>query len=494
MRPLAFAGRWQLPTAATRFPIASAGWLLLAVFAALSLAAGLWPVATALAVAAFWFSLFAWLTRGDPRLRDLVFWLLFTLTLTVELVHKRTGVSVGLALEGVMLLALPFAMGGLADLDGPLRRLFWLIAAFVVISVLSAVFGQSPLVAAAFQMATDLKFIVLLLIGLYLSWSARTERNFWRVVRWLWLPMLLLVIWQWGAPGSYFSHLHTTYGGQEDPLGLVPTRALGPYNHSGQFAAVLAVLWLLTLVRGRLGDRSLRFAGLGYFGLLLGTTQRVEIGSAMAVALWLLLTLRRPSTGAARGRVWPWLAALAGMTLLAGGPLLQERLERDVEYREFTGEAQPYRPRPVYYLTSMHIASVHAPLGSGPGTFAGAGAGKFNWDYYQRLGFFGYSWFSPMYMFETYWPHFIAEGGWGGFLAYLLFIVGLVRYAFRQADAVADPAHRGYWLMAAGSLSYLLLTSLNGPTFEDPQTAFLAATLFGVAYRYRKPGMTGGND
>jgi hypothetical protein len=167
-------------------------------------------------------------------------------------------------------------------------------------------------------------------------------------------------------------------------------------------------------------------------------------------------------------------------------PAIVKGLGKDSEVQEFIGEAKAFRPRPVYYITSFSIANEYAPLGSGPGTFAGAGAGKFDWDYYQKLGFFSYSWFSPTYLFETYWPHFIAEGGWFGFLAYFLFVVGLIRYCFQSFKASIDPQERLYWLIATTGLVYLLLTSLNGPTFEDPVIAFLAVPFVGIAHRFTR--------
>lgn len=457
-----------------------------AVTLALSIVVGMWPVGTALVGFGFWSVMFARLTQQNRSNRDLIFWLLLILVFTVGFVQKRTGTSLSILLELVMLLGMPFTVWSLGRMDARLKRLFLLILFFLIISILSAFFGRSQLFAAAFQFATDLKFVILLLIGFYITWSEKTEYRFWLIMRWLWLPLMLLVAWQWFSPGTYFKYIHLTYSGQADPLGLVPSRALGPYNHSATFAAVLSLLFLISVSRALTKQKSYFLVAGAYFLLLFGTTQRLEILSLLAIisVLYIYYSFKgRGSSVFLKGLFS--IFVVAGL-VLAALPMMKERLNRDSEFREFTGEVKPFRPRPVYYATSFSIANDFIPLGSGPGTFAGAGASKFNWNYYQQLGFFSYPWFNPTFLFETYWPHFIAEGGWFGFLAYFLFVVGLVRYSFQSFRAATDTTERMYWLIATTGLMYLLLTSFNGPTFEDPETAFLAVPFVGIAHRFTR--------
>lgn len=452
---------------------------------------GLWKVAAGLIGLVALNMLFIWYTGRNPGNRDILFWMMLVLVLTVGFIQKHSGTSFGFLLELVMLLAMPYAIGAFVSLDARLKRLFLLLIIFLVITISSAFFGESSLFVSVFQIGTDLKFVILLLIGFYITWSKKTEQRFWFAVRWLWLPFMLLVAWQWIAPGSYFKYIQLNYSGQADPLGVVPTRALGPYNHSATFAAVLSLLFLISISRALTQQKFFFFVACAYFLLLLGTTQRLEILSLLGIVsvLYIYYGLKGQGIpGFLKGMLSIFVILV---TVVSVFPSIENRLERDTEFREFTGEIRAFRPRPVYYTTSFTIANQRFPFGSGPGTFASAGAGKFNWSYYQKLGFFSYPWFSPTFLFETYWPHFIAEAGWFGFLAYFLFVLGLIRYSFHAFKAATEIDERMYWLIATTSLAYLLLTSFNGPTFEDPATALLAVPFVGIAHRFTRARLSG---
>jgi hypothetical protein len=459
----------------------------LALLGSAALALDIWIIGLAMSGAFLWLIAFPWMVRANPNLRDSFFWLLLILLLTIGFIQKRTGISVGIVLEGTLLLASPFTIWTIRSLDEKLKRLLILLACFLFFSMMSAAFGQGRVIATVFQIATDMKFPLLLLLGFYVAWTDTTERRFWSLVRWLWLPLAALVVVQWAAPSIYFGYIHTTFSGQEDPFGLLPSRALGPFNHAATLAAVASLLFLIAYIRGVLKDRTFLIPAVAYFAILLGTSERIEIVSLLVVFVVLYTVLNRdhgiPFVLVAIGTL-----AIVVLVTATLGSTAEDRLLQVHEVREFIGDARPFRPRPVYFFTSFSIANQAFPLGSGPGTFAGAGAGKFNWDLYQKLGFFGYSWFSPMYLFETYWPHFIAETGWFGFLSYFCFVLGLIWYATRESFAAPDSTLRMYWLVAASGLGYLFMTSLNGPTFEDPTTAFLATVFFGIAYQLsRRP-------
>lgn len=424
-------------------------------------------------------ALFILLRKTDWR--DSLFWIWFLLIFMTALAQKQLGQSFGFLIEASILGLLPVILILGAKSARSFRLQIALYFVFLGLSLASALSGESQLFAGAFQVVTDAKPIVFLIFGSFLAWTARTERTFWALVRFLWLPFSLLVIWQWVSPGSYYGLIHKSYGGLADPLGIVPSRGLGPFNHAATLAAVVAMLGIMSLVRARLFDPRFYLPAIMYLFLLLSTTQRVEFASVFfAIGLWKLFAVSRGRAVLAVPLVAAALVGAVAVVAIQSDAILAEA-RRSGEIREFLGEDRAFRPRPVFYVTSFEIASDRFPLGSGPGTFGGAGAGKFDWSYYQKLGLTNYSWFSPTFLFETYWPHLIAESGWFGVLVYLSIFGSLLLMAFRKCFHGDDRETSQYWEIAGTGLIFMLLNSINGPVFEDPTIAFFVLPFFGIA-------------
>nr|WP_321399021.1 hypothetical protein [uncultured Desulfobacter sp.] len=422
----------------------------------------------------------------NKNLKDSIFWILFILLFTVGFYHKRTGVSCGFIIEFITIAYTPFIIFAFKQTNTEIKKLFFLIFIYYIISVISAFWGESKLIAALFQIATDFKFILFLLLGFFITWTPRTENFFLFSVRWIWVPLLFLIFWQWASPSSYFSIVHLTYSGQSDPLGIVPTRALGPFNHAATMASVTGLLSLITFSKAVNSEKKYYLFSIIYFLLLFGTTERVEIFSCITViiisSIYTISKKNKLTIGIKVISILFLSICFVNFVL----PEIYKKAKMSKEFCEFTGDIRAKQPRPFFYYKSVEIANQRFPLGSGPGTFAGAGAGKFNWLYYKEIGVTSYLWFSPMYLFETYWPHFIAETGWIGFSSYFLFIVGIIHHCKKMLIKEKDTMRRAYWTIAFSTLLFLFLTSLNGPTFEIPEFVFLSAPFVGIANSYSK--------
>lgn len=375
------------------------------------------------------------------------------------------------------------------------KPLFWpllFFAAYLVIATISSFVGKSSLIPSIFQLLTDTKIVAFIVFGAILGWSRSGDERLTKITAVAWIPLALLVAWQWVHPSSYYGLYHRSYGGLSDPLGLVPDRALGPFNHAVMLATFCAAM-ICFAVSGYLasGNKKHIAIALPYLILLACTTQRVEIiamlGSTFALLaiLWLM-----SARGIEKALVLVFALIVIGAVSFGLVSLLIHYGQTDHEIAELIGAVQPFRPRPVFYYTAARIASENFPLGSGFATFAGAGAGKFDWATYQHLGLVFYSWFSPTYLFETFWPHIVAEGGWFGLACYLLFVLlifAVLIQRLAQASNERKPAEQQFvkriYYIGIWGWVYLFLTSLNGPNYEDPSIAMLFAPFVGIAIK-----------
>ncbi|MBK8018943.1 MAG: hypothetical protein IPK20_21060 [Betaproteobacteria bacterium] len=139
-------------------------------------------------------------------------------------------------------------------------------------------------------------------------------------------------------------------------------------------------------------------------------------------------------------------------------------------------------PRAQIITGAWGIAQHYAPLGSGLGTFGGAGAAKFDQSLYEDLGFGRYWWFGKRdYLLDTYWPSALAESGFIGAALLFLAYLAMVMYATHRFRQSMDKA-RTYWAIAAAGMLYMLLTSATSPAFQDPRLFLLPALMIGLAH------------
>jgi hypothetical protein len=424
----------------------------------------------------------------DSGRRDAVFWLMITLLFAIPFAHKVLGGGgygvrvdglMELFLIGALILAVPSAIRWFRESAYGLAVLFLLLV-FLAWSLLSSVFGQSPWLAGTYQFLTNAKFFCMLMVGFYVAWTGRTERAFWGLVRWLWFALALFVLWQYLSPGSYTALIsHYSEPALHDHFLHLPGRAQGPFHQSSIFAYVTALFMLFALAKGLVEERRGYFviASL-YFLLLVASGQRQELASAPLAAILIISVAKGKRYALPIFALGVVVVALAAIWL-AGHPYIQHIAEN----WGISGHAEITEPRPAMYIYSVDVAQKYAPLGSGLGTFGGAGAQKFNLSFYVDLGFRNYSWFGVSnFLVDTLWPNLVAETGWIGATLMLLIMVALGLYALIESLKPRPPPLRLYWLMALAGQAFPFLISPTSAAYQNVELFFWGAIFFGIAY------------
>jgi len=424
----------------------------------------------------------------DSGRRDAVFWIMITLLFAVPFAHKVLGGGgygvrvdglMELFLIGALILAVPSAARWFRESAYALAVLFMLLV-FLAWSLVSSIFGESPWLAGTYQFLFNAKFFCMLMVGFYVAWTGRTERAFWGLVRWLWFPLALFVMWQWLSPGSYTALIsHYSEPALHDHFLGLPGRAQGPFHQSSIFAYVTALFMLFALAKGLMEERRGYFViAVLYFLLLVASGQRQELAAAPLAALLIISVAKGRRYALPIFVLGAVVVALAAIWL-AGHPYVHHIAENwGIE-----GNAEITEPRPAMYIYSVDVAQKYAPLGSGLGTFGSAGAQKFNLSFYIDLGFKNYPWFGVTnFLVDTFWPNMIAETGWIGAALMLLIMVALGLYALSESLKPRQPPLRLYWLMALAGQAFPFLISPTSAAYQNVELFFWGAIFFGIAY------------
>lgn len=440
----------------------------------LALIVGLWLLAVVIA--------------GRDEHYDWVFLTLLLGIFVIPLVYKVTFFSLNAPYQ---LFILVMGLGCVGALLRQARRSRVLMASlvsfafFLAIGVMTSVAGRSTTAAALFQFFSDLKPVFLIAIGYRLAWQPSTEKIFWALVHWYWLPALLLIALEWAAPS-----LHSAIfpGGQltTDASGLLPSRAMGTFEHPSFLANLAVLLALVCLARWR-ETQPMRWGyfwlAMIYLGVLLCTSSRGELaGFLIAFSVGLIVLSSRLSW--ARVIAGSLLVGLAvtGFWLVFADTILKEASAWGVGTVGAISQ-----PRAQILFGAVSVANRYFPFGSGLGTYGGAGAEKYDLSLYYELGFGNYWWFRREdYLMDTYWPNSLAETGYAGALLLLLSYVLLAVHAFIRARQSQSARARSYWAVACCGMWYLLFNSGSSPTFQDPRLFLLVAVMFGIGAQLDK--------
>ncbi len=314
---------------------------------------------------------------------------------------------------------------------------FFMYLMFGIVS--STVIGRTRTLAGLYQFISDLKPMLLVMLGYALRWDDRMERWLWIVVRWAWLPMLVCVAFEWVAPGAFFKVLlRWPVGPIASPFGLVPSRALGhlrpsvlPCDHVGSCLSCSSPAAPPPTMPNTRNARSLGRAGrhLWRAAAVLGTAAGdggLRRGARRGGAAEPPGPHRTPprcdrACWRCRSR-WAWQCcwpSLSREELATWG--IGSRLSIE-------------SPRAQIFVGAFEVAQRLWPFGSGLGTYGGAGAEKFDHSLYYELGFRYYWWFGKQdFLMDTYWPNPIAEKGIFGAVCLLLCYLALFFFAATRA-------------------------------------------------------------
>ncbi len=418
---------------------------------------------------------------------DWILWLAFAVTMVSITVFKVTGRDVSYMVELCLLSAAPFVVSGsFRWLRASRQARMWslIMLLFLVVSLVSSILGRSKPLAAIFQLITNAKFIFMIVLGYCLAWSVRTEKAFWGLVKWSWLPIGLIVAWQWGYPQSYFKLYNHELVEPPNPISFFPTKALGPFQHASYLANYVSIC-LLALFAGRkyinLGVGVLIFIASAYLFLLIASGERQELMSvAAAVIIGSISRFKGLSFG---------LATIAGLFLFSAlsaalFSLFESQITKEIWQWGVSGYVRDLHPRSALYQYSILVANQYFPLGSGLGTYGGAGAAKFDHSLYAELGFARFWWFEKEnFLMDTFWPAYIAETGWIGFALFFGALLALVISSYRSMRDAIDEKCRTYCSLAFCAMFYFFLLTFSSPAIQDPGLFLIPAAIFGVSVR-----------
>lgn len=358
--------------------------------------------------------------------------------------------------------------------------------AFMAWALLSSLLGRSRPLAGAYQFASDLKPLLLVMLGFAVLWDARVDAALRWFTHWLWVPLAALVAFEWTAPALFFDvfSAHGLARPSIDPTGLLPSRATGMFTHPSLLATTAA--WFCVLGAAYASNPSegarwrFRLDASIYFGLVLASVQRQEL-AALLLALVLMWMLARSRAAFSR---WAAAALLLALAAASFWFLYAENLR--LEFR--TWGLDPIQaiehPRAQIMSGAWRVATERLPFGAGLGTFGGAGAAKFDSSLYLELGFGSYWWFGRQdFLLDTYWPNSLAEAGFPGALllalSYLLLLTHAIAASMRAPER--SPARTLAEACAALCL-YTLALSATSPAFQDPRLFLLPALLVGISW------------
>lgn len=425
----------------------------------------------------------------DLNNREWLFIISFILPLLLSFVLKISEISLfGLWQVVILFIATAGVIEFWYDLKKEkLLKLFLIsFVFFLIFAVISTVGGRSNFYALFYQLISDLKPLLVLMLGYVLIWNKRTESIIVYLVRWLWLPLMIFVAFEWLTPSLYFNIFPGLLS--EDPTGIFPSRAVGLFEHPSFLSSTAAFFLIFTLAFMKEISKSLWVVSLlvvAYFLLIVFSVQRQELVACVSAG-FLVFLLNKPDRFSIR------LLVVAVFFILAGAFfwwIFSENIMIESESWGFGTFGALEHPRAQIFSGAWFLADHHFPSGSGLGTFGGAGAEKFDTSLYEDLGFQYYWWFGVEdFLMDTYWPNSIAESGYFGasflFFSYFLLMVYAVKRSLGERPAV-----RHYWTTAAALMGYMLLLSFSSPAFQDLRLFIFPAMMFGIASQVSKKGL-----
>lgn len=458
----------------------------IALLTGLVLGVGLLKIAIVVVAPVLLLVLFLLLGRASSVV-DMLFLSFMAMLIFIPLVKKVFQFDLSWLLESLLIVAMPLVFWVIYKqraMTTTLRVALFLYFVFMVFGVLSSIFGRSSGFASIYQLLTNTKIIVLVALGFALTWSGSAEKTYWWIVRWFWFPTLLLVLWQWASPESY-SALLQTVSRQGHPIPLFPSRATGSFQHSS-FLALYSTVFFLSSLYVALFEKKMGYLAVAalYLFLLIASGQRQELAAAIIVLFAVYTLVKFRANIILHGYT---AIVLLVLVVFMGWYLMAENLQDEAYRWGFIGNSVINQPRPLIYLAGIDIASAYFPLGSGLGTFAGAGAEKFDISLHLQYGFGQFKWFYEQnILYDATLPNVLAESGWFGFLLFISSLLLLVAYAAWGLLNSLEKREKTYWSLAFSGLLFGIILLISSPSFQDPGLSLLLVCFLGIAANISK--------
>ncbi|GAB2873009.1 hypothetical protein GCM10027277_47850 [Pseudoduganella ginsengisoli] len=405
----------------------------------------------------------------------------FALMFVSQMLQNR-GIPAGYLMEALIFL---FMLSSLreafkvAAADSTLRWIIALFLAYFALSLLSTVMGRSHWRGAVWQLQYNLKWPLMFALGMLMASPDQAQVVLRRFIMWSWLFFLPFLVFELAAPGLFIKLFGYAEDVHVNPLLGFSHRLRGPFSHSGYMALMCGLLasgaaacWLQ-----HLGRRWLVLA-LIYTAMAISTGQRQELMSLVLVyGLFAVMAGRRHAG-------WIAMGAIVGVTMLAAALMVMNHNPFDEIMRQWgAGRTSELSERAILTQAGMRIADQYFPLGSGLGTYGGAGAQRFDHSLFLDQGFSRYWWFRQgIFLVDTYWPSVAAETGYPAMFLLLASFMLLWCTLLRRALTV-PPAERPLVLTALAAMTLLLANSPTSAIVTDPRGAFVFWLVVGCAWR-----------
>ncbi len=359
-----------------------------------------------------------------------------------------------------------------------------LFFSFILCGVYSTMMGRSRFDAASYQLISDFKPFAAIVMGFALGWDPKIERILWMAIRFLWIPLLLILIFEWVLPGQYVLIFGSKFIAiSDDPSRIFPSRASSLFEHPAMFANSSAAFCIITSARAIMHEKDrIRNWCLSviYFIFIITAVQRQEMAACFISILFIYL-LYKPEGTFKRFSYIIFISVIAAFLFWL---VFAQTFNKEGASWGFGTIGQLEHPRAQIYAGALILADENIPFGSGLGTFGGAGAEKFDTSIYESLGFRNYWWYGHEdFLMDTYWPNSIAETGFLGalslFFSYFLFLIYTCK-VFIKSKCTS----KYYWAISAGLFLYILIISFTSPAFQDLRLFLLPGLMIGVASKY----------
>lgn len=432
-----------------------------------------------------------WILTSNHQLDKLLIGILLAILLQ-DLPSKVTTLSTSGALQAMMIAISPVGLYAYIRAAQNNKALLWANIAFLtflLIGVLSTIFGRSLAPAAAYQLVSNLKPILFIAMFYAISWQEKTESIFISILKYAWIPMVALGVFEWVAPNLYMKIFPMTL----KPMSAAETlhRATGIFTFPGTLAAIsaqLAIFFILRQVHSTpTKEINNTIHAAGYICCIILALSKGEMISFAICCVMVVAFHKREGVLARLAMMIAVLAVCSPIFYLFFGESIQGELDAAGITRA-TGEID--HPRTQIFTYSFLMAQKYWPLGAGLGTYAGAGAQKFDTSLYDLLGFNKFWWYGRQdFLMDTYWPNPIAETGYIGTTLLLACYISLFFYAFKQWRRSASCA-TPYWGAAASGMLFTIVNSMSTPAFLELRTYFFVAIFFGIAHNAEKRNIT----
>lgn len=354
-----------------------------------------------------------------------------------------------------------------------------LVLLFFAAGLISSVAGRSKPLAAVWQLQYNLKLPAMLLIGMAMAYTPGQERVFKAFVALAWIPIAGTVLLEMVAPGVYMAVFKQPIDHTINPLIGMGVRRQGLFPHSGYLALTAAMLGWASCVWAVEQRRWRWLLPLGgYLLLLLLSGQRQE-SAALVMAMLVMAAFHLRRHWQVLSIAGTLVAGLVVVLMLVFEVGLADKLRSEWGAGD---KLEKVSERYVLTQNGKQIASDNFPIGSGLGTYGGAGAQKFDQSQFFDRGFDRYWWFRQgQFLVDVYWPSVAAESGYLGAAcwaaAFTLMMVLLVRQVWRTRGGSSLA-----WI-ASGAIILLLGNSPTSAALTDPRLAFWLWLLIGAGLR-----------